>query len=232
MKAGLPFLFSLLFAAVAQAGGLTFESASQEATAELEQTEVIVDFPFSNESDTAVTIQRYEAACSCTSVKVKGGKMRYEPGEKGLIRTVFDLGTFVGDTSKSIQLWVDDDPATRPSVVLQAKIHIPVLVSLEPKTLRWEPNDALSPKTITVTMSHSEPIHVSKVACGNESFHTQIKTIEDGKLYEIEVTPVSTEKPALGIISIETDCKVARHATQRAFAMIRKMPQLPTKSGS
>lgn len=229
MKARLSLFLTLLLTVAAHAAKLTFEDPVKEVTAELNDREITIDFPFSNKSDEAVTIQRYEAACTCTSVKVKGGKMRYEPGEEGVIRTVFDIGNFIGDTSKAIQLWVEGDSVARPSVILQAKIHIPVLVEVEPKTLRWEPEDAPEVKTIVVTMHQDDPIQVTGVGCSNESFTTELKTLEAGKRYEIDVKPTATDTPALGIITIQTDCEVARHANQRAFAMVRKLPKVPGK---
>ncbi|WP_353566777.1 DUF1573 domain-containing protein [Haloferula sargassicola] len=231
MKTALAFLFSLVALAAAAPAKLTFENTVEKATADLNERQIIVDFPFSNKTDAPVTIERYEASCSCTSVKVKGGKMRYEPGEEGLIRTVFDLGNFVGDTTKGIQLWIEGDPVNQPSVLLQAEIHIPVLVQLEPKTLRWDVNEKPEPKTIGVRMEDDSPIHITEVTCGNESFTTKVKTLEDGKHYEISVKPNSTEKPALAIVNVQTDCKIERHATQRAFAMIRNLPQIPRKQG-
>lgn len=231
MKRSIALFLSLAPAALVHAAGLTFEAPVQEVSAGLEQTELKVDFVFKNDSEESVAIARYEAACTCTSVTVKGGKLRYEPGESGVIRTVFDLGNFVGDTEKDVQMWLEGDAPQQPSVVLKAKIHIPILVNLEPKTLRWEPNGPLDPKVIKVEINNEEPIHLTSVTSGNETFTTEMKTIEDGKSYEVVVTPTSTEKPALGIISLQTDCKIQRQANHRAFAMIRATAQGPKGPG-
>jgi hypothetical protein len=52
--------------------------------------------------------------------------------------------------------------------------------------------------------------------------------IEEGKKYEIVVTPASTEKVGMGVIHVETDCSVQRHRSQRIFTVVRHaMPKPP-----
>jgi hypothetical protein len=49
-----------------------------------------------------------------------------------------------------------------------------------------------------------------------------LKTIDEGKLYELVVTPEDISTPGLAILRIETDCAVERHRIQQAFAVVRK----------
>ncbi len=216
-------LFLLLLSCPSWAG-LTFDKSLKEVHAGVEQREVTCDFEFTNKTDEPVTIARYESTCSCMSVKVKDGKLVYQPGERGTVRAIFDMGNFSGDIDKSVRLWLKDDPRNAPSITLTTRVHIPVLVEIEPKTLRWEvdANGKPETKTIAITMNHDEPIHVVSVDSGNPSFTAELKEIEKGKKYEIRVTPGTVASPALGVIQIRTDAKSARHGIQRAFALVRQ----------
>ena len=56
----------------------------------------------------------------------------------------------------------------------------------------------------------------------------EVKTLEEGKHYELLVTPAETKDPGLAIIRIETDCEIKRHQVLQAFAVIRRdLPPLP-----
>jgi hypothetical protein len=101
-------------------------------------------------------------------------------------------------------------------------VHIPVLVSLEPKTVKWEVNGDASPQTIRIAMNHAEPIRVKDVSSSSKAFRFELKTIDEGKLYELIVTPAEIATPGLGILRVETDCAIDRHRIQQAFAVVRK----------
>ncbi len=219
----------LLLAPLPLWAGLTFEKTLKEVQAGYDQREVTCDFEFTNETDQPVSIARYESTCSCMSVKVKDGKLLYQPGEKGTIRAIFDMGNFAGDVDKAVRLWLKGDPAENPSVLLTTRVHIPVLVGIEPKTVRWEvdPDGEPETKVIEIRMNHEEPIHVLSVQAGNEKFDVELKTIKDGREYDLLVTPKSVAEPALAVIQIRTDAKSSRHATQRAFALVRQPVEEP-----
>lgn len=223
-------LISLL--SFASAAGLKFDELLK--TLEVDPTETIVtsDFKFTNTTDKPVKIAKYDAACSCMSLKVKGGKLQYAPGETGVIRAVFDMGNFSGQVDKILQVWLDDDPESKPSVTLTVRVNIPVLVQIEPKTILWEIGAPAEPQTVKITMNYEQPIKVLSAELSSAAFTSTLKTIEEGKSYELEIVPASTERPALGIVRIETDCPIERHATQRTFAMVRQpvAEELPERS--
>ena len=213
-------LFALSASAM-QGAALDFGETTREIHAAPDQHILTSDIEFKNTSDKPVTIERYEATCSCMGVKVKDGKLVYAPGEGGVLRTTFDMRNFVGDTQKAIQIVLAGDPPAKPSIVLNFNIHIPVLVKVEPNTLSWELGAAAEARKVTITMDHSEPIRVTGVDCGKDVFQIDLATIEEGRKYEVTVTPTGTAEPDLGVITIRTDCKIERQAVQRVFAFIR-----------
>lgn len=204
------------------AAGLAFKAPVQDLHVTSEARSATVDFEFTNRSDQPVEITKYDPNCSCMSVSVRDAKMVYAPGESGLIRAVFDLGNLAGAVEKSVAIYVDKDPLGKPSVILTTRIHIPVVVAVEPKAVTWELGSNPEPRRIRITMNGTKPIRVTGVTCSSESFKQELKTLEEGKSYELVVTPVDMGTPGMAILRVETDCEVARHRIQQAFASVRR----------
>ena len=213
----------LALAAVIQAAGLDFPKPSQEIQAAPDATSVTANFEFTNKSGKPVSIAKSDPGCSCVSVKVTNGKLRYEPGESGVIEAVFDMTNFSGSVDKMILLWLDNDPSDKPSTILKIKVNIPVLIAMEPsKTVKWDLNGKGDPQTIRVRMAEGQTIHATSVSSSSTNFDCQLKTVEDGKLYEVVVTPKDTKTASLGVFRIDTDCKVQKQKIQQVFGVIRK----------
>jgi hypothetical protein len=213
---------AITLAAHAHAAGLDFEKTLLEIHAPADATQVTAEFEFTNRTDKPVRITKYDAACTCMKVSVKDGRLTYAPGSSGVLRADFEVGNFSGTVDKVVALWLEGDPPERPSYALTVRVHIPVLVSLAPKTLQWETGGETSPQRIRITMQHTDPIHITGVTTSSPLFTTKLDTIEDGRVYELVVTPEEIPAPALAILRIETDCAIARHRIQQAFAVVRK----------
>jgi hypothetical protein len=208
--------------ALVPAAGLDFKETSKELHAPADVKTVSADFEFTNRSGKPVSVTKYESTCSCMAVTIKGGKLSYAPGESGVIRAQFDMGNFSGEIDKVVLLWLDGNKTEKPSLSLTVRVHIPVLVSLEPKTLKWELNGKGEPQNIRVNMTHDKPIRVTAVTSSSEAFKLELKTIEEGKTYDVQVTPLDLKSPGLAVIRIETDCDIDKHRIQQAFAVVRK----------
>ncbi len=50
-----------------------------------------------------------------------------------------------------------------------------------------------------------------------------MNTVEEGKAYDLVVTPENISSPGLGIFRIETDCDVQKHRIQQVFSAVRKL---------
>jgi hypothetical protein len=205
------------------AAGLEFPETLKEIHAPMDATKVTADFSFTNRGDKPVTILKYQAACtSCMGLRIKDKKLRYEPGESGLLEADFEMGNFSGTIDKTVAVWLEGDPESDPSVKLTVRVHIPVLVAVEPKTLNWKLGDQAKPQTIRITMADARPTRVTNITCSSQSFKSDLKTVEEGKVYELIVTPAEMGTPALGIIRIETDSRSEKQRLQQAFVVVRK----------
>ncbi len=212
----------LMFPVLAHAAGLEFKELTKSQNAGADAKVVTTDYSFTNTSKKPVTITKSDPGCTCLAVEISGGKMTYEPGESGVIRTTFDVGNNTGDVEKGVGIWVDSDSLEKPpSLYLKLNIHIPVLVNLEPKTLAWEIGGSPDPKTIHIKIAEGSNIQILNIKA-KESFHCDLKTVEKGRSYDLVVTPKSVSGPDLGVIRIETDSRIAKQKVQQAFAVVRK----------
>ncbi len=218
----LPLLCWLAACLPLAAGTLKFEQTKKEVTVGNDDKTVTVDFDFKNEGASDASIEKYDAGCPCATVGVKDSKMTYKPGETGTVRIVFDLGMVPGTMDKAVAIYLKGDPINHPSVTLTSHIVVPSLVEVEPKSLMWDVGSKLEPKTVTVTMKHSEPIKIVSMSGADPRFKQELKTIEEGKKYEVVITPASTEKVGMGVVHLETDCKIDRHRSQRVFMVVRQ----------
>jgi hypothetical protein len=212
----------LALMSLVQAAGLDFPETLKEVHAPADAKTVMAEFEFTNRTDKPVNVAKADPTCSCIAVTIKDGKLRYAPGESGVIRAEFDMGNFSGVVDKVVAVWLDNDPADKPSLSLTVRVHIPMLVTLEPKTVKWELGGKGEPQTIHIQMNHSKPIHITGTSSSSKAFAQELKTIEDGKSYDLIVTPVDIRAPGLAVLRIETDCDIQKHRIQQAFAVVRK----------
>ena len=212
----------LALMAMVHAAGLDFPEPFKELHVSASAKKVSVDFEFTNRSNKPVDIVKYDSSCSCMSVEIRNAKLRYAPGESGLVRANFDMGNFTGSIDKVVALWLDKDAEDKPSVALKVRVFIPVLISMEPRTVKWDLNGKPDPQTIRVTMHHDKPIRVTSVQSSSDAFKCDLKTIKEGQCYDVIVTPVNITTPGLGIFRIETDCDIEKHRIQQAFGTVRR----------
>ena len=82
------------------------------------------------------------------------------------------------------------------------------------------------PKSVTVSMTHSEPISFVSLSGADPRFKQELKTIEEGKKYEVVITPTSTDSVGMGVLNFQTDAKSDRHRSHGIYAIVRQ--PLPT----
>ncbi|MBK1881105.1 DUF1573 domain-containing protein [Luteolibacter pohnpeiensis] len=205
------------------AGGLEFAESTKEVTVDPTKETVTVDFNFTNRSDEKLQIEKTDGGCTCVAIKVSGGKTVYAPGESGVLRAIVSLENYTGEVDRPLNVWLKGDHLKTQKQTLDIKIKIPVLVSVEPKTLVWSVGEKPEPKVIKIQMHDTQPIKVESIESSNASFATELKTLKEGTEYELTVTPSSTEKLGeLGIFRILTDSRAERYRSIQAYGGIQQ----------
>lgn len=219
-------LWCLTLCASLAASPLVFEQTTKEIDVGVDDKTVMADFNFKNESTHVVEIARADGGCTCIQPSIKGG-LTYKPGESGTIRFSYEITDVVGTVEKPLQVFLKGDPETKPSITLNIRVKVPELVVVEPKSLFWEVGEEGKPKTVTITMKDTKPIKVTSMSGADARFKQELKTVEEGKKYEVVVTPTTTEKVAMGVVHLETDHSSRRYRTQRVFMVVKNPVKSP-----
>ena len=198
-------------------GGLNFKSKVSEHKAEEGAETVAGRFEFTNDGKAPVTIRNIDTSCRC--LEAKADKKVYQPGESGVVEAKFEIRGLTGQIEKGLTLSTDD-PAT-PFIRLAVKIEVPLIIQIEPKMINWAIGEEPKAKPIVFRVMREKPVHIKSIDVSRKNFAGVVKTIEEGKLYHIELTPESTEATMLGVVSIETDCEIEAQARQLGFFRIQ-----------
>jgi hypothetical protein len=220
-------LIFLAFCVTLQAGDLKFEKDLYEAHAGLKDELVTSEFNFTNASDRTVKIRLADAGCSCVAVELLNGKTTYAAGESGIMRLTYKIESTQGIINKTVSIWLEGDPDEKPSSQVVFRIHIPTAITLEPKTLNWDIDSKPEAKFIRIKIDYDKPVRVIKVSLSSENFTTEIVTVEDGKSYDVKVTPKSTADPGICLIGIESDIDLQKYRAQQGFARVSRPTTKP-----
>lgn len=206
-------------------GELVFEKDEISVTLPPDKDHLSVEFPFTVGGKKPVTIKEYQAACSCLSAEISGnGKLTWKPGEKGVVRGNFKLGTIKGAIEKKIVITLEGKNAP---LILTTKLDIPDLFSIAPPTLFWDLEGKGETQSFTITVDHDSPISVTEITCTSQQFEYDLEVVKPGWEYRIAVTPIHVKERAFGLLRIKNDCEFKKYGSAQGFMVIR----VPKKSG-
>jgi len=209
-------LLALCFSCHAFAG-LEWEQAEQVFHPGIKDTQATAAFTFINAGDRAVTITQLKSSCGCTTARL--AKRTYQPGEQGVIIATFVFGKRQGYQKKTIAVTTDEpgDSVTN----LEIAAHIPELLKIRPNMVCWKRGEQRTPKTISVVVACPQPVRVLQVKPGSDRFVSSVKTVVEGREYEISIEPIDTDKPVVTTLDIETDLPSGERRVFRSYSLIR-----------
>jgi hypothetical protein len=201
---------------------LSWENKLLDFHPTFEEKSVTGEFVFKNAGNYPVKILSVKSNCGCTTAKLD--KTEYQPGESGKITATFTIGQRVGFQQKDIIVRTDDPHGRDGKGVLAqltVQTHIPELARVTPKFVNWQIGETNAPKTIALEVKHSEPIHVVGVESSDARLIPKLATIEDGKRYEVLVTPADTSQPVKAHLRIKTDFPKDKPRLFHALAQVK-----------
>ena len=217
MKTLAIFLCSWLVCALAVQAELSFAAKSAERKAKVGEASVVADFKFTNKGKKPATISLIDSSCGC--LKAKSDKTTYQPGESGVIQTEFFVKGLTGTLEKFIHIRTSTSNTPTRLVV---KVSIPEILSIEPKMADWNIGEGSKAKRVVFKVLRPQPIRILEVVPSRKSVTAKLYTVEEGRHYEIELTPGDTSKTLLGVVRIETDCEIPEQKRQMAFFRIAR----------
>lgn len=214
----LSFLGIMASATFAVAGELVFETLTIETTASPDQEMVVCDFPFKVTGESAAVIKMSTAPCSCLEAEISdNGRLTWQPGESGVVRGLFKIGTFRGTVDKKISLIMADGSEHTLTILMTT----PELLQIEPKTLKWKLSEKVESKSFEIQVQGEDDINIVEVSGTNdEKFPYQLEVLEEGRRYRLTVTPSESVEVGFGLIRFLTDSKYKKHQSYQAFAVV------------
>lgn len=200
-------------------GGIEFESTSLKVDAPAGADDAVFVFKFKVTGDKSVQIKDMKVSCGC--LEATTAHSEYGPGSTGEIKITLTIGSVEGEMQKPTTVFTNDPE--NPSIQLDAIVNVKKIFEFTPMTTSWEVGDEAKPKTVRIKILGPDPIKIVKYSSTRENVEAEMKEVTVGREYELTLTPKSTAQPELGLISMETDCKIAKFSKRQVFfTIVRK----------
>lgn len=207
---------AFLICAASTAHALTWETTTRELSLDIGTAEVVVEFPYKNETSSPVTITDIKSGCECSAIERPEKAIR--AGGEGVLTVRYKPGTNPGVRSVPIAVTTDQPRATATTLTIKATLE-PVL-KLDRVLLRWTKNSATDAQRITIGGTGRAPISSLKLVPAAD---TVVATLTPGDVTEtwiLSLAPVSTEKPLTVRVELQAEVR-GQKITQAVFAVVR-----------
>lgn len=190
----------LAFALPVRAESLQWKQKTVELTVDARQEKIETTFSFQNTGAKRVTIQAAKPDCDCTVAEL--ANKIFEPGERGELKVVFNLGGRVGFQEKLIAVTTDDAPDA--PAMLTLRVNIPELVDLTPRLLVWAVGEEAKEKAVDILLATAPGMSVAEIRIGAPGIETRLETIRADRQYRLFVKPTSTAAPLRSTVFVMT----------------------------
>ena len=137
----------------------------------------------------------------------------------------FKLGSFTGYQNKLLTVIAGEQRQR-----LHVGVQIPSVINITPNVLEWTVNEKPVAKSFKIVIDHEDPIKITEAICKREGYEVEVKTIKEGREYQVKLTPPSTDKAMLGLVTIKTDCKIKKHQLKKRL-LLHLPPEEETVGG-
>lgn len=199
-------------------GDLVFQPGFQSVKASAGEPTVEVTFTAANRSSEPFNIKMLESGCACLSVDID--KNPIPGGETAIVTGIFDTAKMQGTSEKRILVTAEQNqnPQTK---FLRTRIEIAPVYVIEPSMTTWKIGEEPETKIVEFRVARDEPIRILSAESKRAEVTCEVEVIEEGRAYNLKLTPESTENTLLGIVRIETDCELGNYARPLAYFSIK-----------
>jgi len=166
------------------------------------------DFLFKNTGTSTLEITNVITSCGCATTGEWDRTV--EPGETGKIPIELRTDNFNGDVRKSIKITTNVSDSREITLWIQGTVWQAIEINPRYAAL-GSIIDTSQPhsKTIRIVSHLEEPLEITKTESTNPLFRTNLKTIQQGKEFELEITANPPFNPGShsGTIKLETSSK-------------------------
>lgn len=198
-------------------GQITWENRQIDVHPEIQDTNAVAVFKFSNVGRYPLTIGRVKTDCSCTVATQK--KQIFAPGESGEIEVRYTIGNRVGLQQANVVV-ESDDPA-QPVSQLTLRVFVPELLRITPSLVEWKIGDPPESKKVTIQVVNNEPIHIIGANSSNDQILGKLHTVKAGREYTLTITPDNMQEQAKATFRLESDYPKSKPRIFYVYAVIK-----------
>lgn len=189
---------------------------------------VRADFIFTNTGTKTLEITGVHASCGCTTAGAWDQKV--EPGETGKIPLQVNTANFNGMVSKSANVTCNDPAHGSISLAISGTVWRPIEVTPNFATFNFLPGEQKKEsRTVRIVNNTDEQITLSDVQNGSPAFQAELKTVEPGKVFELEIAtvPEFVSTTVQAAITVKTSSTNTPLVSVTALAIMQPPPQPP-----
>ncbi|MEM7603373.1 MAG: DUF1573 domain-containing protein, partial [Verrucomicrobiota bacterium] len=199
-----------------KSGDLIFEPAFQVYLAEAGQREVEVSFSVINSGNESAKMKRLVSGCECLLVEIDQDPI--PAGATATVKGIFDTEKLRGQSERKIT--IEFEGLRRP-VFLTTRIETEPVYTITEEMTSWEIGSDVATKTVEFRVVRDEPVRVLSAESKRKEMSCELVVVEEGRAYDLLLTPDSTNGSLLGIVSLETDCEIESYARPLAYFSIQ-----------
>lgn len=207
-------LLALLAAASARA--LTWETTVRELRLDAGTPEVVVEFPYTNDTRAPVTFTGAKAGCDCTTPALPAQPV--PAGGKGVLKASYHPGSAPGEKTVSIEVRTDEPGA--PATVLRIKAVVTPVLSLTPVLLRWTLNGPADTRECVIRNLRSPAVGALTLLPPPASVTATLAPGKEPGTWILSVTPVSTGEAMTARVQLQAEAD-GRPLVHSIYALVR-----------
>ena len=212
----------------------TAESSTTNAGPTIKFAELLYDFGqvdagtlvkheyiFTNIGNQTLVVSNVQPSCGCTTAG--SWDKVVEPGKTGIVPIQFNSAGYGGAVAKSITVSCNDP--TNGTTILQLKGTIWKPIDVNPGFAMFNISADIQTnetKVVRIVSNLQDPVTISEPAWSNSAFKAELKTIKEGKEFELHVTVVPPLTNTLSApITMKTSSPKMPVLTVTAYAMVQ-----------
>lgn len=215
------YFFSVLFACSLYGGAIDWASKEQRIIAPVGAESVEFIFKFKNNGKKSIFINSPEASCGCTVSKMS--KNVFLPGEDGEVSGIYHAKgqESIGVVNIKIQGYRLDDKESVFAEQLRLEVILSQAIVASPAILIWRKGDFIKSKTVRFAINRSKAMNLKIMKGLGDQFRGELVEVAPKTMYELVVSPVSTEKNITEVFFVEGKDEAGKVFRSYVYLIIR-----------
>ncbi len=171
---------------------LAWENPERDLKIQAGVAEVVVEFPFKNESAAPVSILEVKSGCECSVAALPDKPV--PPGGSGVLKVAYHPGDRPGPRTIPLEVRTDE-PGAAP-VVLRIKAELEPVLAITPVLLRWTRGAAADARSVSIRVAGKTAVASLSLATPPPSVAATLSPGAQPGAWTLSVAPASTRDEA------------------------------------